>query len=262
LENIEFIFFKKVIKKYNVSLFLKDTMGILTHRNYNDNFKYIFKTGYSCDAVPLMLAMNDKIKNSNITIDVGANIGVTSIWLAKNSRIVYSFEPQRKNIERFRANLIANNINNVLLTEKAVSDNSGELEFYIHESYGHHSLGKVGTSKIIGVEKVQVITLTDFCKNMCIEEIDFLKVDVEGFEIEVFKGARELFINRKVKICAFEISEGPLKSLNKSEKHIFDFFDSVRYEIFYLDGQRVDTTNFKLVAHIDLIAIPKEVSDE
>lgn len=255
-ENIQFKVFSTLLKKYDVEFFYKDKMGILTKRKFNDSFQYIFKTKNSCDAVPLMVALDSKINNSKICIDVGANIGITTIWMAKNCEKVYSFEPENNNAIRFKENLEANHITNAELIQKAVSDTKGELELNILESYGHHSLGKVATSKIIGSQKVEVITLSDFCKENNIKNIDFLKVDVEGFEIEVFYGAKELFIKKAINLIAFEISEVPLKSLNKTEKVIFDFFEAMDYKIFNLDGSEFDTKNYGKITHLDLIAMP------
>ena len=257
-ENFKFRIFSHLLKKYNVEFYFKDRMGILTKRKHDDNFQYIFKTKNSCDAFPLMEAQDSKIKNSNVCIDIGANIGITTIWMAKNSNKVYSFEPEQNNIKRFQDNLEANNISNVTLIQKAVSDKKGKLELNILESHGHHSLGKVTTSKIIGSQPVEVVTLNEFCNENNIDIVDFLKVDVEGFEIEVFEGAKELFVNKLIRIVAFEISEVPLKSLNKSEQEIFKFFKSVNYEIQNLDGSLFDIENNIKIFHLDLIAIPKK----
>jgi hypothetical protein len=53
---------------------------------------------------------------------------------------------------------------------------------------------------------VKVLTLDSFCEQRSIEKIDLLKVDVEGFEIEVFKGAKRMLENKNIQIIAFEIS--------------------------------------------------------
>ena len=66
------------------------------------------------------------------------------------------------------------------------------------------------------------------------------------------------FVNKLIRIVAFEISEVPLKSLNKSEQEIFKFFKSVNYEIQNLDGSLFDIENNIKIFHLDLIAIPKK----
>lgn len=122
--------------------------------------------------------------------------------MSKNCEKVYAFEPEIENIERFNENMLANNIVNVELIQKAVSDSQGEMKLNVLESYGHHSLGKVSTSKQVGIQAVSVVTLDMFCTSTNIDEIDFLKVDVEGFEMEVFKGAINLFENKKNKVSS------------------------------------------------------------
>lgn len=202
IENIKFNIFSNILKKYDVEIFHKDRMGFFIKRKYDDNFKYIFETNNSCDAVPLMESLSKRINNSKIGIDVGANIGITTIWMSKNCEKVYAFEPEIENIERFNENMLANNIVNVELIQKAVSDSQGEMKLNVLESYGHHSLGKVSTSKQVGIQAVSVVTLDMFCTSTNIDEIDFLKVDVEGFEMEVFKGAINLFENKKNKVSS------------------------------------------------------------
>jgi hypothetical protein len=133
------------------------------------------------------------------------------------------------------------------------------MELNILESYGHHSLGKVKTSKQIGTQMVEVVTLSDFCKQQNIKSIDFLKVDVEGFEIEVFEGGKDLFLDKAMKLVAFEISKVPLESLGKSEQEIFNFLDQVDYNICYMNGEEFDTKNYSQINHLDLIAIPRKI---
>jgi len=81
-----FKMFSYVLKKYNVCFYYQDSMGILTKRNYSDNFEYIFKTKNSCDAMPMMQALDDRIKDLSICMDIGANIGIVSIWMAKKNK--------------------------------------------------------------------------------------------------------------------------------------------------------------------------------
>jgi FkbM family methyltransferase len=250
--------FSHILKKYDVEFYYKDRLGILTKREHDDNFYYMFNTHNSCDAVPLMVSLNERISNSNIGIDVGANIGITTIWMSKHCKKVYSFEPEKKNIERFKENMAVNFITNFELIQQAVSDVEGKTTLNVLESYGHHSLGKVKTSQQVGIQEVLVTTLDKYCSKNNIKHIDFLKVDVEGFEIEVFRGARSLFLNKNIKLVAFELSEIPLKSLNKKEDEIFNFLEEVHYDVFYMDGEKFDVKNHSKITHLDLIASPKE----
>jgi FkbM family methyltransferase len=255
IESIFFKYFRYFLKKNNVKIIFRDELGILTERHYFDNFGYIFKTRNSCDAVPWMKALTERIKNSNVAVDIGANIGITSIWMAKNSKVVYSFEPELNNLARFRENVELNRVSNINIYDQAVSDTGGDAIITICEGYGHHSLGNIKTSKKIGEQKTKTITLDEFCTLNNIHEIDILKVDVEGFEINVFKGAKALFKEKKIKLLIFEVSLVPLKSLAKSQDEIFEFLEDMDYQVLNLDNSLVEKT--KTIFHADLIAIPK-----
>lgn len=258
IKKLKFKVFSSLLKEYNVEFYFRDSLGVLTKRFPNDNFQYMFSTMNSCDAVPMMSALGNRIKGANLCIDIGANRGITSIWMAKLCNKVYSFEPEKENILRFKENIEINHVNNVELLPLAVSDKAGEMDLNILEGSGHHSLGRVSTSKILGKQAVKVTTLNDFCQDRRINEVDFLKIDVEGFEIEVLKGGAELFQDKKIKLVAFEISKIPLKSLKKSPSDIFDFFDNAGYEICNLDGSIANCSYCANQMHVDLIAQPRD----
>ena len=69
IDRILFKIFSKVLKKYDVKIYYRDDLGILSAREYSDNFEYIFKTKNSCDAVPMMLALSDKIQKSQLMLE-------------------------------------------------------------------------------------------------------------------------------------------------------------------------------------------------
>lgn len=254
VENIQFKIFSNLLKKYNVDFFYKDKIGILTKRSFNDNFQYIFKTQNSCDAVPLMEALTCKIKNSKVCIDVGANIGIVTIWMAKNCEKVYSFEPEENNILRFRENLEANNIKNVELVQKAVSDQNSNSLFFLFDSYGHHSLSDKHVSSIVKTTKVETVRLDSFIAEMSVDEIDFLKIDTEGYELEVLKGAVNLLQDHKIKIIAFEHSPVLLKKQNRNIFEVIDFLKTYDYSIFRLNGEKINEANLQELGQEDLYA--------
>lgn len=250
-----FIIFSLILKKYNPSLFLLDSQGIFTRRNHNDNFFYLFKTGNSCDAFPMMQAMTKKVTKGNIAIDVGANIGITSLWLAKYHKKVYAFEPEPRNCHRLIENCKINHIESIELVKKAVSSKNGILDFYILTGYGHHSLGEVTTSKIVGKKKVKTVSLNSFCNKNKIDKIDTLKIDVEGFEEEVLSGAKKLLAKKKIKVIIFEVSKVPLESLNKNPNDLLNLLNKYKYTVFDMNDKKVDSFNLSEINHEDFYAI-------
>ncbi len=256
IENIQFKIFSNILKKYNVEFFYKDRMGILIKRKYDDNFNYMFKTHNSCDAVPLMESLNKRIKNSKICIDIGANIGITTIWMSKNCEKVYSFEPENKNIERFNENLSVNNVNNVELIQKAVSEEEGEAELYLFDSYGHHSLSEEHVSKSINKTIIKTISLDAFCKQNNIYKIDFLKIDVEGHELSVLKGSKILLKKKQISLIAFEHSSILFSKQNKDNQEVIKYLMENDYKIYYLDGNILNLNDISKLGQEDLYAIP------
>lgn len=255
IEKIEFNVFASLLKKYKVDFYYKDQLGILTKREFGDNFQYIFKTKNSCDAVPLMLALSGRIKNSNISIDIGANIGITAIWMAKNSNKVYAFEPEKNNLKRLKDNLKVNGIDNVEIVEKAVSDRDTVGVLNIFESYGHHSLSANHISSPINTQQVDIISLEKFCNLNNISEIDFLKIDVEGFELEVLMGAKNLLNNKKIKVIAFEHSKVLLEEQKRPLDSVIKLLINNGYEVFDLNNNKVEIDKIKYLVQQDLYAI-------
>jgi len=77
---------------------------------------------------------------------------------------------------------------------------------------------------------VQTETLDNFCKNKNIENIDILKIDTEGNELNVLKGAAKLLSENKIKLIYVEISESK-KKFKEKEKNVIDFLNSYNFEI-------------------------------
>jgi FkbM family methyltransferase len=125
-------------------------------------------------------------------IDVGANVGAVALALAKyvgSAGKVFAFEPGPPNLVRLRSNF---NLNPGLLQRTeifgcGVSDKPGE--FWWAEEPGNPGNALLSDS---GTHKVRVTTLDAVLNERQLDRVDFLKIDVEGMEILVMRGATEL----------------------------------------------------------------------
>ena len=255
--HIEALFLRRIFRAHAIDFIFRDRLGVLTKRDLNDNIEYLLQTGDSCDAAPLMTALKTRFGRFETAFDVGANIGIVSAFLSKQADTVHAFEPEPRNIQRFEENMTLNACRNVKLHKLAISDREATMELFLLESYGHHSLGRVATSKIVGSIPVPVITIDKFCRENGISYIDFLKVDVEGFEKEVFEGAKEMLSGHKIGLVAFEVSQVPLASLNKNSGEIFEKLIRYGYSIQSLDGKRTFDLYDDIGPHADLLALPR-----
>lgn len=127
-----------------------------------------------------------EIHKDDLVIDVGAHIGVFSVFASHFARKgnIYAFEPILENYIMLKENIAINRIQNINPINMAISDKSGEKEMYLNDfNTGAHSFS--GRSNKSRMAIVQAISLEDFVKQNHIEQIDFLKMDCEGAEYEI-----------------------------------------------------------------------------
>lgn len=116
-------------------------------------------------------------------VDVGAHIGLWTFHLAKEFAFVHAFEPVLEHRECFDRNV---NADNVTLHSYALEDSEGMLEMTRYPGNSGHS--HVSATAIVGDgELVFGRTLDSFE----LTEVDLIKIDCEGFELKVLKGAVE-----------------------------------------------------------------------
>lgn len=130
-----------------------------------------------------------KVNEGDTIIDIGAHIGVFSIYAAELNKTgkIYAFEPFIDNFRILENHKIINNKENLFIYNKGISDREGIQTLYLSpdNNTGGHSLHlKNHSDKKIEIE---TMTLSDFCDREKINKIDFLKMDCEGAEFEILK---------------------------------------------------------------------------
>ncbi|MBL8030442.1 MAG: FkbM family methyltransferase [Candidatus Doudnabacteria bacterium] len=153
----------------------------------------------------------EKNTSSNLTVfDVGANKGdYTESWLrlSKQKQVfVHAFEPSKSLanflIQRFEKKRVK--IHNLALGEKegemtlfAESEGSGLGSLY------ERNLEHAGV-KLKPQEKIRLSTLSSFCREVGVDSIYFLKLDVEGYEFNILRGSGDLLLQKKIRFVQFE----------------------------------------------------------
>jgi FkbM family methyltransferase len=131
-----------------------------------------------------------------IAIDVGANKGDYSLLFAHligdNGRVL-SFEPVPDNLEWFHKSIAANGYHSIEIFDTALSSEAGEHAFYLGRKSGWGSLipGRKGVHSENPLT-VEMATLDGVLTSQNIEDVDVVKIDVEGAELAVLQGAIEL----------------------------------------------------------------------
>jgi len=119
----------------------------------------------------------------NTIVDVGANVGVFSIYAASlfPNATVYAVEPDPTNIEKLRANIALSGLKNIQVVEAAIDKDYGTRKLFLsNRSDVNHSFYSSYTKTSDGVD-VPTIPLSHF------DAIDFLKFDAEGAEYDAME---------------------------------------------------------------------------
>jgi len=161
-------------------------------------------------------------------IDIGANIGITTVAIAKRIRGVgklYSFEPVPEYSNILKENISSNGLENVKVYEIAVTDQIGRAPFYEREL----SSGIVFEQ---GAKKFEVPTTTidRFLTAEKIVRVDLINMDCEGSELLVLRGAEETLSKNKVKIFC-EIHHDFLKQLGQSVEDIIQYLQGLEFQV-------------------------------
>lgn len=202
-----------------------------------------------------------------VFFDVGANIGKYSGMLVKEypGSFVYSFEPNQKTFEILLQNVSgkAKCINAGLGAEQKTA----RLYTYSDSVASSHAsiYGEVFSTfhkaaNVIGMD-VKMTTIDSFCEEEKISHIDLLKIDTEGNELQVLKGATRMISEDRIKVIQFEFGECNVFS----RVFLRDFYDILQnYRIYRLDSRRAiplfsyDSTN-EIFRFQNFIAVSKRL---
>ncbi len=138
----------------------------------------------------------NNVKTSDIVLDVGAHIGYFTMLMAKlvgGSGHIYSFEPRPLNYKMLENNIKTNKLTNVTIKTLAIGNKTGKVNFDATTGTGTGHISKDGNIT------VEITTVDKFCKDENITP-SFIKIDIEGGEVEALKGAEQTIENYKPKI--------------------------------------------------------------
>lgn len=154
------------------------------------------------------------VKEGDVVMDVGANIGVFSIYsiLKRQAKLVYAFEPVKSSFEINERNFKLNGVfNKVYSINKGLGNSEGVFDLFI-------SSNNIGANSLVfnqdgnKTESVSITTLDNFVETKSIQQLDFIKVDIEGAERLFLEGALNTLAKFKPKlsICTYHRIDDPV----------------------------------------------------
>lgn len=238
-------FFRKVLRRTGFGI-----EGLIKNHGYIDKIKLgknwitlhlndqvdanIWWDGYY-EKLPTKL-FKEMVKKGGSVIDVGANIGYYSIIaseLVEGGNIV-SFEPVSKTFKRLLVNVLP--LSNVKAHQVACGSDNGKINIY---AFGDSiSAGSRISSPEIDVpytvEEVQMIKLDYFVDG----KVDVVKIDVEGYELNVLKGMKKIISsNPNIKIL-LEVNNDLLTKVSTSPQEVFSYLKSFGLLPWEFDGKK------------------------
>ncbi len=211
-----------------MSFSLRELMVDIGGKKYaitsDDSYLEHIKNGFEPDMVKLFKSL---ASGSEVILDVGANIGCTALLFGELSKDVYAFEPSQTTFSFLEKNILRSDLKNVFPQNIGLGAEQGEypLTFAPSNRSGGFVSNQTQASAGHTVEKIVVRQMDEVLKSLNIQRVDFIKIDVEGFEGHVLRGARQTIATYKP-VVVLELNHWCLNAFQRTS--IPDFFDFLR----------------------------------
>lgn len=201
------------------------------------------------------------IPPDTIVLDIGANIGIMTVHLARSIRNVnvFGFEPMPNNIGAFKRVINYFKLNNVKLFEIALGDQEGEAEMVmpvinavrmqglshvVHKSITENNEGERFKVPLKVLDKMEELMNSP-------KRISAIKIDVENFEFFVLNGAKDLLKKNKPVVYA-ELWE------NENRQKCFELFNNLNYKTVIISNNKAIEFNPSLHRTQNFIFLPNK----
>ena len=207
------------------------TFEVASDDHYLDHIQGVFEP----DMVRLFSSL---IRPADIVLDIGANIGCTSLLFGQLASRVLSFEPSPSTFRLLKDNLQAARMDNVEPVNAGLGREEGEFEltFASDNRSGGFVSNQMQASAGHQVERIRIVAGDAFLRQAGLASVDFIKIDVEGFERNVIEGlAGTIAAHRPVVVL--ELNHWCLNVLQRTSVPDFlDFLRGVFPVLYALDG--------------------------
>lgn len=192
--------------------------------------RFFFHKNYEAE---LFQSITNIIKNNNIDyfLDIGSCWGVYSLRLAKlfGELDIIAFDPIKKNILRLEKSILKNKIPNIKVLHTALGSQKGNIKLGATEDYSPNY--KINEKNSVIFEKSSIDTLDNLLP--LYNKKIVIKIDTEGFEYQVLRGADNVLRNNKC-YCQIEI-------ISPSKSNIFSYMNDRNYKLISInDNNKTD----------------------
>ena len=159
--------------------------------------------------------INEIIKDKDVVLDIGANIGIYSLIIAKkySNSIIYSIEPEAGNFYKLNRNISLNEVLNIIPYPIGISDKTDIAIFYVSSDELGSSCHSIDTPFSDGVafipkreQGLSVFSLDDFLSYPLVKFPNHMKIDVDGLETRILTSGSKSLRDPRLKSIMVEIS--------------------------------------------------------
>jgi FkbM family methyltransferase len=183
------------------------------------------------DEKEIQKSFKKHVKKGYVVYDVGSNVGFYALLASPLVGLkgkVYAFEPVPKIFDRLTKHISINNLKNVEANQLAISDKSGRVAFKEGQDTSTGRMAETGDME------VDALSLDDFVARRNAPLPDFVKIDVEGHELNVLRGMSKILDSKKDIVIVLEADE------DRSE--VVDFLKGKGYALSRLDSANMIAT--------------------
>ncbi len=208
--------------------------------NLKRSFNFAFNGFFEFEEITFLMHY---LSHEDIFFDVGANIGVYTIAASRSKvKKIYAFEPSKKTAKYLHKNVKINNITNRVIIENfAISSQEGKLKITKGMNVSNKILDNNVKYKKLNLpsETVRASTLDNYCTQYNVIPT-FLKIDIEGFELNAIRGCSNILTNKKLNVIQLELNNHGNKFYNLDENVILEILADKGFKKYkYLPFERI-----------------------
>lgn len=229
----------KNIQFLNTQLFLQNPILLINHVKifiplfYVDHIQKLIFNSRNFYELTTLEFLKNKYQTFGTVLEIGANIGNHMLYYCSHmeAKAVHCFEPNQFNYNILQKNVELNNLSNrVYLYKKAAGETYGKgiEKNFSQANTGMNRVERIPDESKSGDDVIEIVSIDSFQ----FSQVDFIKIDVEGFEMDVLKGARqtlqssnavlliEVFKNNKAGVDEFMQSVGYTELITLEEYNV------------------------------------------
>lgn len=225
------------------SPFVRDFYGLQYHGNLNCNIDFNIYF-YGAFEKPLLFFLRDTMgrlaPSAPLFVDIGANVGQHTLFMAAHGSQVHCFEPFEPVRAQLQRQIAANDLQNITVHPLGLSNENTRLPFFAPtgSNVGIGSFDAGTTSKgNVSIGELELVRGDDYFSKVGIGQIDLMKIDVEGFEKLALEGLQDtLRSTRPVIVCELTYGQAlSFQNLDDLAQHLPE-----NYQLFTFDKRKAD----------------------